>query len=259
MINFKQGAATVIAAASAAAIVILTTRSDVSPFWRFNIFFPLLSTFLLAWCVVLPSPIRYSLSLAIFAAFFDDSYERSGSLSTSILSTIVVLLLTIGTQSRTMGHTINTYKCMLFDWVILILGLVGTGLADLFFHTNLFFFLLSYFVGANMIGLGVYKLCDRLWHNDMNHNDDTEEETIMHFLHMSSITHKTWSRLGLRELVFIFTLFFHMLLNSTYPLSRWQWGLFIGCYSTLYAYLGLVASGKPLSRAEFIELQDATN
>jgi hypothetical protein len=149
-------------------IPLLLLAQDAYP-WHvsFFAFFGSVFLFTIAWCSGLMLPVKYAalsalLGRVLFYAL-EHKIEIDWRLQTQaflVLSAFVFL-----TKSKLVSNHFNTYKCVVFDWLVIAPFFPICGFIDVWYKTDSFFYVLGYFCGANIFGLATVYVSSLVWNN----------------------------------------------------------------------------------------------
>jgi len=130
-------------------------------------FFANLILFTICWCSGVILPVKYAVLSALVGRIGFYVYEskievdwRMQSIALLVIAAFVFL-----TKSKLVSNRFNTFKCVLVDWLLLVPFFPICGFVDIYFETDTFFYVLGYFVGANLVGLATVYISSLVWNN----------------------------------------------------------------------------------------------
>jgi len=217
--------------------------------------------FVVSWSSGLFGVVRYTTILLLLAKLFliSAKYELETQAATLVF---VIITHLFTSYLKTPSEWINTFKTLWIDWIILIPFFPIFSFLDLILHTDTFFPLLGYWLGATFYALGIVKLSELVWRSSFD-TSKLKSQDLMTFVHNININRSTWNRIHVGELlicVWIVHLLFASWIHQHYfELERWHISFVIGSFSSLLLYLGPIAAGSALSLIELAALKDAVN
>lgn len=218
------------------------------------VFYSLLAVFICCWSMGVHSLAQF---VAVGITLMRYAWPTSNLSYVEILQEFgVIILLHFGSTQRMITDFLNTWKTLVFDWIILLLIIPLAGISDLFWSTSLFFPGMWYFIG-NIYGLFCVKLSEQLW-TSPRANEDFE------FSNMLRISRNQWKVLNLNMLELCLAVWTVLLFSPYHTHSIWTREIAsfsVGALSTIMVYFAPVSQGAKaaLTPAELIRFRDSNN
>lgn len=261
--------------ASGVAFVFSPVAKDhVSLSWNeyFYLFHFGIFAFLCAWSCGVHPLIGYTLTILLTSQAGLDIAKQinNGHLADLLLPLLSFLVLHfLICHVKRSAEVLNELKTLWIDWIVMIIFFPVFSFCDLLMDTNLFFWLLGYFSGATFVSLAFLKAAEQLWtflfplpSTDKKQDDPPKRrfKDVMTFVHKMTISRYGWEEIRFMQLVLcLYGLYWNMtqkMFSEWDQVERWQWAFVCGVASTLWVYLGPIASGSSLSLEELRKITD---
>jgi len=153
---------------SAIFVPLLLLEKDAYP-WEvaFFGFFASLFLFSVSWCAGLILPVKYAVLSALIGrgVFYVWQQKIDVDWRVQTMAFLVLSAFVFLTKSKLVSNQVNTWKCVVFDWLVIAPFFPICGFIDIWYKTDTFFYVLGYFCGANIFGLATVYVSSLMWNN----------------------------------------------------------------------------------------------